>query len=162
MMLTRIQAFIGTALLLGLATPASAGNYCTSSPNSSGNGAVIGSRGSASISNGGFTLTVSGAPRNTFGVFFYGGGQVETPFGNGVRCVGAAGRGVHRLNGVTSVNSRGVASLGLDFNAHPADQGKGKITAGSTWFFQYYYRDQRGAAGAYINLSDGLSVTFVR
>ncbi|MFT5049925.1 MAG: hypothetical protein ACI8QZ_001318 [Chlamydiales bacterium] len=160
MMFTRIQALLGTTLLVGLASTTSAGNYCTASPNSTGNGAIISSTGSVSVSAGSFTLRVNGAPPSSFGVFFYGGGQVNTPFGNGVRCAGAGGRGVHRLNGVAPVNSRGSASFGLDFNHHPANQGKGEITGGSTWYFQYYYRDQHGSGSGYINLSDGLAVTF--
>ena len=158
MMFTRIQALLGTTLMVSLASTAAAGNYCTSSPNSTGSGAVISSTGSVSISAGMFTLRVNGAPPNSFGVFFYGGGQVNTPFGNGVRCAGAVGRGVHRLNGVAPVNSRGAASSRLNFNQRPLSQGKGQVTGGSTWYFQYYYRDVQD--GGYINLSDGLAVTF--
>ena len=37
--------------------------------------------------------------------------------------------------------------------------GPGQISAGSTWNFQFWYRDPAGG-GAGFNLSDGLQLTF--
>ena len=45
----------------------------------------------------------------------------------------------------------------LDYTNPP--QAAGQITVGSTWNFQFRYRDP-AAGGAYFNLSDGLEITF--
>ena len=62
---------------LSYIAPADAGcvdpaTYCTTSPNSAGPGALIGSTGSTSIAANSLRLTVAAAPANQFGVFFYG------------------------------------------------------------------------------------------
>ena len=44
--------------------------------------AVIDATGSTSVSSGGFTLTVQGASPDTIGMFFYGGDEMQYPFGN--------------------------------------------------------------------------------
>ena len=56
-----------------------------------------------------------------------------------------------------STGSLGQASYAVD-NTNPP-QPSGQITAGSTWNFQFWYRDP-AAGGADFNLSDGLEVTF--
>jgi hypothetical protein len=47
----------------------------------------------------------------------------------------------------------------VDFGSPPASTGPGALTAGSTWYFQYWYRDPL-AGGANFNLSDALGGTF--
>jgi hypothetical protein len=75
---------------------------------------------------------------------------VQVAFGNGFRCVGGA---VLRL-GQHATNPSGVATVAINFGAVPTP-----ITVGSTWKFQYWYRNP-AAGGALFNLSNGLSVTF--
>jgi hypothetical protein len=125
--------------------------YCTAAPNSaSPGGAHMGSIGTPSIYTNTFSLTASGVPANTLGIFYFGPAQQSVPFGNGVRCVGGARRrlGVHGT-------ATGSVQQALDFTLAPASD----ITAGTTWYFQLWYQDQ-AAGGAGFNLSDGLSVTF--
>ena len=55
---------------------------------------------------------------------------------------------------VRRVNLFGDAVWNLNLNASPA---AGHIVAGTTWKFQYWYRNVAGG-GAGFNLSDGLSV----
>ena len=136
------------------------GNYCVGAPNSTGLGASMGSSGSNSVSQADFTLVVSSLPANSFGVFYYGGGAVQAPFGNGFRCVGEGTTGIFRLKAVCDVDPVGVATLPLDFGRKPVGSGPGTITAGSTWFFQFLYRDGRLPATAGFNLSDGYEQTF--
>ena len=131
--------------------------YCSTSPNSVGAGALIGSSGLPSITYNSFHLTVVDAPPTQFGLFYYGLGTANSPFGNGLRCVG--GGQVFRILPPAMTDGSGSASRHLDFTAPPADSGDGKISAGDTWHFQYWYRDPAGG-GWQFNLSDGLKVIF--
>lgn len=133
--------------------------YCTTSPNSVGSGATIGWMGSPNVSTNTFELTAMGAPALKPAIFFYGGDQVASPFGNGVRCVGSlAGEGVFRLGPPIMTTPSGAASFSLDANAIAAPA-PGSFETGDTYNFQLWYRDSTGA-GAGFNLTDGLSVTF--
>jgi hypothetical protein len=131
-------------------------NYCAANANSSGQPATIGSQGSLSISANVFTLTAASSALNQPGLFFYGGSQIQVVFGNGFRCVGAP---LFRLNPPLSADGAGSVSRLLDFNAPPAGGGPGRILPGTTWNFQWWYRDPMGG-GALFNLSDALEATF--
>lgn len=125
--------------------------YCVAAPNSAGSaGAQIGWSGSQSLGANAFTLTVSGTPNATTGMFFFGPGQAQVPFGDGLRCVTSPFRRL-ALQGTLG----GAAQRTLQFLAPPTSD----ITAGSTWNFQFLYRDS-SAGGAGFNLSNGLSATF--
>ncbi|HJP00462.1 MAG TPA: PQQ-dependent sugar dehydrogenase [Planctomycetota bacterium] len=130
-------------------------NFCQSTPNSTGTRASISSNGQCSVSDNAFVLTAASVPDQP-GVFFYGDGQAGggagVPFFDGFRCVG--GTSLIRL-GVTA-GSGGQASYALDFTALPP---AGQISPGSTWYFQFWFRDPAGS-GTGVNLSDGLGVTF--
>jgi hypothetical protein len=125
-------------------------NYCTAAPNSAGPGAQISWSGNQSIAFNSFALNASGLPANPTGIFYFGPTQTSVPFGNGVRCVSGFRR---RLGTLTTVGSTIVQQL--DFTTAPANV----ITAGSTWNFQFWYRDP-AAGGAGFNLTNGLSATF--
>ncbi|MFT5049540.1 MAG: hypothetical protein ACI8QZ_000933 [Chlamydiales bacterium] len=130
--------------------------YCATSPNSAGAGAVITSFGSVSISANNFVLVTGAAIPNGSGLFYYGPNQVQAPFGDGLRCVGGA---VRRLYPILTADGIGSVIRPMDFTAAPANAGSHMITIGSTWNFQYWFRD--GAAGmSGFNLSNGLGVTF--
>jgi hypothetical protein len=64
-------------------------NYCPSTPNSTGNPALIWYTGSTSIAANDFTLTTSQCPPGTFGIFLMGHNQGSSPLGNGTLCIGA-------------------------------------------------------------------------
>jgi gingipain R len=135
-------------------------NYCQGLPNSVGSGATMAYMGSNSISAGDLTLITTGAIPNQFGLFYYGPAQISIPFGEGLRCVGAGGIGVFRLLPPMTANSSGNYSQLLDFNSPPlGGSGLGKVTAGSSWNFQCWYRDPAGGSFGF-NYSDGLSVDF--
>jgi hypothetical protein len=127
-------------------------NYCISSANSAGPGAVIGSNGNLSVSANAFSLSAQGAPANQNGVFFFGSGQAQVPFGNGVRCVSGS---ISRLTPPTPINGAGNAVRNVNFTQPPANV----ITGTSVFNFQFWYRDPMGG-GAAFNTSDGLQVTF--
>ncbi len=133
--------------------------YCVAAPNSNGPGAAIGWSGSASLSAADLVLTVSGASASQPGLFDYGAAQIQTPFGDGFRCVGAGGVGVFRLSPALQSDATGATSRALDYGAPPLASGPGAATPGATWNFQFSCRDP-AAGGAGFNLSDALSVTF--
>ena len=128
--------------------------YCSSSPNSVGPGAVLHVTGSASLAANDLQLWSTGLPSGVLGAFSYGDAQASLPFGNGVQCLGGT---THRF-GLITVNASGVALTPVDYTGS-AGAG-GAITAGSTWNFQFTYRDTAGG-GSQFNLSDAVSVDFL-
>jgi choice-of-anchor B domain-containing protein len=134
-------------------------NYCVSTPNSFGDGAVMGSSGSLVVADNDFRLTAGGAIPGQGGFFYYGAAEAAVPFGEGVRCVAPGGAGISRLLPLVQPDGSGFAERPVDFSVPPASSGPGAIVSGSTWKFQFWYRDPAGG-GTGFNLSDGLSVTF--
>ena len=129
------------------------GQFCTSTPNSIGAAAFIYSAGSPSISNNDLTLQADFCPTGQNGIFFYGPGEQQVPFGNGFLCV----TGPQQRLPIVNTGIFGIASYVLDNTAPP--QASGQITAGSSWSFQFWFRDPFGG-GAGFNTSDGLTVSF--
>ncbi|HJO27691.1 MAG TPA: hypothetical protein QF730_10640, partial [Planctomycetota bacterium] len=132
-------------------------SYCIAAPNTaSATGAKIRMVGLPSISLNTSVLEATDCPAGQYGIFYYGPWQVQLPFGDGYRCVAGS---VFRLMPPMLSSGAGVASRTLDYNASPMGSGAGQITSGSTWNFQYWYRDPT-PVGYGFNLSDGLEVTF--
>ncbi|MCB9916603.1 MAG: FG-GAP repeat protein [Planctomycetes bacterium] len=129
-------------------------NYCTATANSTGAPAAISYLGTNSVANNDLFLFATGLPPSQTGVFYYGPQATSFAFGNGVRCVG--GGTVYRLP-VTITGPGGVTAWQLDITSPP--EASGQITAGSTWYFQYWFRDPSGG-GSNFNLSNGLKVPF--
>jgi hypothetical protein len=131
-------------------------NYCTTSPNSVGTGAIIGSSGTTSMSANDLTLLCWGLVPNTPGLFYYGTDRTVLPLGEGVRCVDG---NLIRLS-VKVADMFGTSFDSLDLNSPPFSSGLGAVTAGDLRNFQYWYRDITGGPFGY-NLSDALEVNFV-
>ncbi|MFT4538230.1 MAG: hypothetical protein ACI835_000663, partial [Planctomycetota bacterium] len=123
-------------------------NYCTSDINSTGGASVMSATGSASIAAQNLTLSASSAPSQP-GIFYYGPNQLNSPFGNGVRCIGGA---TTRLPVVFS--GGGSFDFVVDFNAPGINFSPGTVN------FQCWYRDP-AAGGASYDLSDGYSIVMV-
>lgn len=132
----------------------SADNYCTANANSSGAPAAMTSTGSVSITSNDLTLFCTSAPSSQFGLFFYGPNQTKFPLGDGILCVTGS---IFRLAPPILTTGTGTASRALDITSPPAPIGQ--ITPGSSWNFQFWFRDP-GVGTAGYNLSDGLSITF--
>ncbi len=126
--------------------------YCAVANNSTGGPALISSSGTTGIAANDFSLSCMGLPPNTLGLFYYGQTEIQNPFGNGFRCVGGT---AFRL-GVQSASAGGIATRAINYGALPPG---GAILAGSTWKFQFWYRNPAGG-GAGFNLSNALSATF--
>ncbi len=128
-------------------------NYCTGGINSTGEAAHLNANGSNSIASDDLQIWCSSLPDQTTGYMVYGVGQNNVPFGNGTLCISGQ-RYFMPLQPVLG----GLVQRVFDYNG-PNSAG-GAITAGSTWNFQFYYRDS-AAGGALFNLSDGLNIPFV-
>jgi hypothetical protein len=127
-------------------------SYCSTSPNSVGAGALIAATGSTSVSANDFGVASTSNPTAQFGVFFMGTTQTSLPFGNGLRCAGGS---VTRYS-LLQTDGLGGAALAVDNSQPPA---LGKIVAGSSWNWQWWYRDPMGG-GAAFNTSDALNATY--
>ena len=130
-------------------------NYCSTSPNSVGAGAIISSSGSTSITANDLVFSATGAAPNQFGVFYFGPNAITVPFGQGVRCVGGGSIGIFRLP-LSLATAGGVHTRALDHGTLPLSA---QISAGDTRYFQCWYRDPQGG-GSNFNLSDGRMVRF--
>jgi hypothetical protein len=126
-------------------------SVCQTSPNSAGTGALMSYAGNSSLS-GSLTLLATGCPTNVSGFFFYGTQPALVPLGNGWRCIGGT---IARLP-VVNTGATGVGARTLNYAQLPPN---GPITAGSTKYFQFYYRDVQGG-GSGFNLSNSLKVLF--
>ncbi len=127
-------------------------NYCTTSPNSVGSGAVMTYGGSASVAANDLVLVSTGCPPNQFGLFYTGPDPASVPVGDGTMCIGGS---LVRFP-AQQVDSWGIAENFLDLNNMP---GGLTIQAGDLWRYAFWYRDP-GFGSAGYNFSDGLAVTF--
>lgn len=138
---------------LTLTGPGLVDGYCESSPNSFGTSAQISLRGSFGVADQDLTLLATGCVPHQPGVFFYGSSTDFAPFGAGSLCVGGE---LFRCPSPVIASSTGEAQLAIDWTVPPVGSGAGMITPGSTWYFQYWYRDP----GHGFNLSNGLRLVF--
>jgi hypothetical protein len=138
-----------------LTTPVLPVEYCSTSPNSANAvGSQIGYTGTSSIFFNNFDITASGAPPGQPGLFYYGPNQIQTPFGEGFRCVGGT---VTRLSPSVVISSPGgVAAFDLNNTLAPHSA---NLQPGTNWNFQFWFRDP-AAGGSNFNLSNALSVPF--
>jgi len=150
------EPFAGELRVISLGPCVSPTNYCSTSPNSAGPGALMGSLGTTSVDLDDFSLIATGAPPDKVGIFFYGAQAGQAPLGNGTRCVALP---LFRLRPPQTCDAAGTALMKLRLWGPGAPHGSGAILAGSTWRFQFWYRDP-AAGGWGFNVSDGLEVPF--
>ena len=133
--------------------------YCESGANSAySSGALLHTAGTTSLTFNDFELIANNAVPFQPGIFFYGGAPNYLSFGDGWLCVSAGSKGIYRPGAPGAADASGTRRYWLDMTQPPANSGPGEITAGATWFFQYWYRDPGGNSG--FNLSHGIEVTF--
>jgi hypothetical protein len=130
--------------------------YCTSTPNSTGQAATIALTGSLQVADNNVHLLAFQCPPTRPGLFLYGANPTQIPFADGYLCISPFYPGLHRAGGALLLDQAGTATQQLDFSALPPGAG---IQPGSTWNFQFWYRDL-AAGGSGSNLTDALSVTF--
>ena len=127
--------------------------------NSTGSGAELSALGSTNLSFDNLVLETSGLPVGA-GIFFQGnstvwlgtpGTQPGVSFGDGLRC---AGGGIIRLE--VRYSSAGTSQTTISIAT------KGKVSAGESKTYQYFYRDTSGSpCGSGFNLSNGYEVPWM-
>ncbi len=128
-------------------------NYCALSPNSFSNGAQIGFNGSLDLGDDNFNLTVLGATPNEFGFFIFGEGQGQFLLGDGTFCVNGAQ--IFRILPPVATDFIGYAIQPIDLVS--PGSGSGPIMPGTTYNWQFWYRDPTGPGGTGFNFSNGLT-----
>ena len=136
-------------------------NYCTAVANSSGQAGTMGALGSGLVADNDVTLTASSLPPNQFGIFAVAPFQGFVPgtggTSNGNLCLaGSLGRYVGPGE-ILSSGAAGEFQLAIDLQAIPQGGGTAGTSAGQTWNFQAWFRDQVGLGS---NFTDGISITF--
>jgi hypothetical protein len=127
--------------------------YCPSTLNSSGARGDLEPTGSTSIALNAAGFLASDLPKSTVGALVFGSQSAWLPFGDGTLCVS----GERYTPGAFHTAGTGSALQKLDFTGAPS-QG-GVITAGSTWYFQVWYRDTQ-SAGAQVNTTNAVKLSF--
>jgi hypothetical protein len=131
--------------------------YCEGVANSLGTVATMNTQGSMSVSQNNLILYCNSIPANQWGIFFYGPEELDHPLGGGTLCIGAA---IYRINPAIQANNNGLAMTFVDLNSGPMGSGPGKITPGSSWNFQYWYRDPAGPTFSGFNFTDAMRIHF--
>ncbi len=147
-----VEAAVDDLEIIDLGCGCGASNYCISEPNSSGAAGVISASGSFVVGDNDLHLSATGVASNQPGIFYYGPNQTQIPFGNGFRCIGGS---VVRLPVVWS-DGAGNSSYDPDLTNLPPG---GQIDPGSTWNFQYWFRDPI-AGGANFDFTDAVQINF--
>jgi hypothetical protein len=130
--------------------------YCRTSTNSVGAGAMLTTSGSTSIAANNLRFLVTDARPNQSGLLVYGANQIQVTFGAGKRCIGSP---IQRLGPIVQTDSAGFVDRPVDLTMSPLSVGPLAVTAGSTWNFQFFYRDPPAGLSTY-NATNGASVTF--
>jgi hypothetical protein len=130
--------------------------YCATTANSAGPGALISTTGSTSLTANELRLIVTGTPPSTIGQFFYGSSQSQVAWGNGLLCVPAP---FARLLPLDFATPAGVVDRALDFTLPPFVGTPFAVGAGSTWNFQFAFRDP-ASGGANFDSTNAASVVF--
>lgn len=133
-------------------------------PNSAGAGAHLSYSGMPSVTTTfyGLDLVVSGLPANQASMVFMGrAGAPATPLGDGQLCLGTGtGLGLYRYP-VRAASSFGGFTEPDVVGTSQSFPSAGRISVGSTWHFQAWYRDAAGPCGNGSNTTNGLRVTFL-
>ena len=130
--------------------------YCTSTPNSTGQPATIDISGNLRVTANDTHLLAFHCPPGKTGIFFYGQNPAQIPMADGYLCVSPYFPGLIRVKPAFHADSAGNAERIIDFGSLPDP---GRIVGGSTWCFQFWYRDL-AAGGTGTNFSDAVRVTF--
>ncbi len=153
--LIRIGSFPGGSSGTGtfdISGGAVSANYCIAGVNSSGATSDMSFTGSNSVAANDLVIHADDTPVGSFaGQFVMGDTQAMVPFVSGFLCIDLS-TSFFRLNPIINQSAGGTVSRAVDNTTVPASV----IVPGSTWNFQYWYRDMPFDT----NLSDGLSICF--
>lgn len=150
----------GTGFCYGSQCPCQNDDISAGCANSTGNGGRLEAAGSASLASDAFVLLASNLPAFSNGVLYFGMGQTNVPFGDGLRCVVPGPPSIPFLRfPVKNSGSSGQYAFGPGLSAE-AQQFLGiSLAPGQTWHFQVVYRDVAGPCAERFNFTNGLSIT---
>ena len=152
----------GTPFCMGTGCPCGNDSASGGCATSTGEGALLLSTGTSSVTADDLILSVTNAPPFMFSLFYMGPNVDCVPFGDGLRAVkpGPPTVGYFRFP-VQNAGAAGVITQGPGIVAHSVNFGaSGTIVAGDLWRFQAYFRDNPGPCGYDFNLSNGYQVSF--
>lgn len=132
-------------------------DFCSPTNNTTGfpGGMVI--LGDNSVSANNMTLQAFSIPAGNSGLFIYSPDPANMPLGEGNLCVGSMTLGfIIRLE-PQAADIFGTVNYPLDIDNPSLPQGQ--ITAGSTWYFQFWYRDP-AAGGSGFNFTNAFQIPF--
>jgi len=125
--------------------------------NSLGLGATLDGAGTSSLATDDMTIIAASMPPGTSTLFFSGPNQAQTPFGDGLRCIGNP---TFRIE-IKSADASGSATYGPGVATDLCVNSSQCMTAGQTFNFQVWYRNAASfCTPATFNLTNGLSVTY--
>ena len=133
--------------------------YCSSLPNSTGQGSSISATGSIVASDNDLTLGAAGIPAMQFGIFLTSMTQASTPVASGTLCLGGNIIRFQSPGQILQADANGEFSLQIDTTSLPAGVPT-PILAGDTYSFTAWFRDIDPMIGNTANFSSGLEVTF--
>ena len=130
-----------------------AGIFGTGCANSLGAGALLRGTGNPSVSHDSLLLGVEAVPPNAPTLFFGGSAQAGAVFGDGRRCVGGT---ITRLRTKTSAAGNAAYPEPGDARISTLEP----VAAGTTRYYQAFYRNLGGPCGSGFNLTNGWSTTW--
>lgn len=122
--------------------------YCVAKASSAGCAPSIGWQGVASASSGfGFWITGDQVLNQQFGILVYADQAGFIPIGDGSLCLGGSlVRTPVQFSGGSGSGTDCTGQLTFDFNVHIASGADPSLTAGTTVYAQYWYRDPSATA----------------
>ena len=137
-------------------TPGRSERVCSAGVNSTGVGATLHLLGTFDVDDASLVTLGFDMPRSTVVLPIFGTTAGDTPFGDGRLCVSPSSSTIVR-GPVQTTTVRGDLRVDLDFMT----PGFGAAFApGTTWTFQWIYRDVLGPGGNGFNGTDAVSLTF--
>jgi hypothetical protein len=153
----QFDRFVATPVaLVSFSPPADYPTTCSVNPNSTGLAGLVAGSGNPDVTAGDLSLSVVQLPLNKFGYFLMSQTQTFIPLfagSQGNLCVGPS---LIRFAGnVLNSGATGTVAFQPNFASLPSST---VFTAGDTWYFQYWYRDNIPASTS--NTSAALVVSF--
>jgi len=129
---------------------------CSTTPNTTGAGAIMALDGSNSVAAENLVLTAYSGPPHAPVLFFYGDTLVNVPLGEGNIC---AGGNIQRV-AVAFFDGLGIATRPIDWATDPVQIPGTALLPGTTWIFQGWFRDLDGAGMNSFDFTSAVEVTF--
>ncbi len=160
-----VQLVAGATQYCTCKSMSSCGNFVSygGCRNSTGQGATLRACGTVAATTDDLRMECHPMPADVPAILQMGPRPDETPYGDGLLCVGPGDKGLFRFPGQNS-GPDGLITLGPGIVAFSNANFPlaGHIQPGESWYFQAWYRDPNGPCSTGFNLSNGLQVDFTQ